>query len=300
MVLAAPSHSLRPRRPTCQSLQALSEYHKSAAEKPAGAAVPASGPAPSTASIAPPPRSSATPVDAPAAADAPPVGQIRQQVDAPAAADAPAAEQSHEPVQARAAVDGGGHASREQSHEKADVTTPADAPEVSEHTAAPNVSSPSESSAYCDAPAADQSLSAGQSIPPPPPSRQRPPLSPRRRSPCARGHDFGGPNLLRPLTGRNRPSKPSTRSRRRLAVNPSQASGSAPSPGISSSPSTESAAEKTSTPGHVIGDGIWLGSPIRGQQQSRRACSMLPKTRSWCLCPPRSPHQSSCRPCHKP
>ena len=43
---------------------------QSSVEKPAGAAVPASEPAPSTASIAPPPRFSEAPVGGPAAADA--------------------------------------------------------------------------------------------------------------------------------------------------------------------------------------------------------------------------------------
>ena len=48
---------------------------QSSAENPACAAVPASEPAPSTASIAPPPRFSESPVGGPATADAPPVGQ---------------------------------------------------------------------------------------------------------------------------------------------------------------------------------------------------------------------------------
>ena len=152
-----------------------------------------------------------TPVDAavaPVAADAPPVGQSREQ---------------------------------------AGVTTPVDAPAVSGHTSAPNVPSPSELSASCDALRRAVSLRR-QSLPPPPPSRQRPPLSPAPadvpapggmtsevQSPPAADQPQSAQQAIDTLT-------------QRLVVNPSQASEAAPIPGISSSPSTESAAEKASTP----------------------------------------------------
>ncbi|MGO9601373.1 MAG: hypothetical protein ACLP7Q_25615 [Isosphaeraceae bacterium] len=262
---------------------------QSAAEKPAGAAVPASGPVPSTASIAPPPRSSATLVDAPAAADTPPVGQIRQQVDAPVAADAPpvgpirqqvdapaaadapsvgqirqqvdapaspdapAVEQNHKPVQAGAAAD---LWPVDQSHEKADVTTTAVAPELSEHTSPPKVftapakvPSPSESPAYCEAPA-----SINLSSPDVNPSASAEPLKPAELPapadlPAPAGMTSAGQSPL-PADRPQSAQQAVETLTQALAVSPSQASGSAPSPGVSLSRSTGSAAEKTSTAGH--------------------------------------------------
>lgn len=112
------------------------QVSQSAAEEPAVAAVPTSGPAPSATSIAPAPSLSAAPVETPAVADAPSVGQSHEPVEVPAAANPPPAEQSPEQTV---------------------LGTAADAPAVSEHAAPATPSALSDSSAYGDTPAASHS-----------------------------------------------------------------------------------------------------------------------------------------------
>ena len=179
------------------------------------------------------------------------------------------------------------------------MTTPVDAPAVSGHTAAPNVSSPSELSASCDAPA---------------PSHFTPPaVDPLRLHRAANGRPSPrAADLPAPAGMTSEVQSPPAADRpqsaqqaidtltQRFGCKPFSGLRSCSEPGnlivaINGVGGRESLDSRS-----VIGDGIWLGSQFAASNGHVGPARRCQRRERWCLCPLRSPHQSSCRPCHKP